>query len=45
MSDKDRKVVPPRPSPFTAGEGIKGRGTGGEKRKNDFHVSWYPERG
>ena len=36
-------VAPPRPSPLPAGEGIKGRGKGGEKRGSDFHDSWCPE--
>jgi hypothetical protein len=35
--------APPRPSPLPAGEGIKGRGKEGEKRKKDFHSSWCPE--
>jgi len=34
----ERIVATPRPSPLPAGEGIKGRGKEGEKRKNDFHV-------
>jgi len=43
LSPKSEGIVAlPKPSPLPTGEGIKGRGKGGEKRKINFHASSCP---